>query len=295
MRHRKTSGTTRGIAAAVTALAIAWLTGCTGPVEPPASDSPSPATASAAELPPLAARFDYQLGGAYTPDDSVQVVARDVTQEPVPGRYNICYVNAFQTQPGTHEEWESEHPQLLLRHDGDVVVDPDWPDEVLLDTSTAANRSLLAEIAWHDIDSCARAGFDAVEPDNLDSWTRSHGVLDEADNIAFAALLAERAHSRGMAIAQKNAGEIGSRGRDDAHLDFAIVEECQVYDECDEYTEVYGRHVIEIEYTDNGEEAFAAACAARGDEISVLLRDRDVVPASADGYVTEWCATAGLP
>lgn len=246
------------------------------------------------ELPPPGGRFDYQLGGAYPPAPGVAIVARDVTAEPAPDRYNVCYVNAFQTQPGSLDSWTAEHPELLLRDDdGGLVVDPDWPDEVLLDTSTAANRSALAEIVGRHLDRCARAGFDAVEPDNLDSWTRSGGLLDDGDNLAFAALLADAAHDLGLAIAQKNGGETGAAGRDTAHFDFAIVEECQVFAECDGYTEVYGAAVIEIEYTDNGRAAFAAACAARGTRISVLLRDRDVVPAEADGYVSEWCSPAG--
>ncbi len=240
-------------------------------------------------LPPEGGRVDYQLGGPYPPSDEVEVVIRDVTAEPAPDRYGICYVNAFQTQPGTLEGWQREHEDLLLRDDGELVTDPDWPDEALLDTSTEANRAALAEVVGAELERCAEAGFAAVEPDNLDSWTRSHGLLDDADNLAFAALLAERAHELGLAIAQKNAPELGTAGRDTAHLDFAIAEECEVHDECAAYTDVYGQHVIEIEYTDNGSAAFAAACAERGDEIAVLLRDRDALPAGADGYVAEWC------
>ncbi|WP_199521748.1 endo alpha-1,4 polygalactosaminidase [Jiangella anatolica] len=235
-------------------------------------------------LPPAGGRVDYQLGGAYPPADGVDVVIRDVTAEPAPDAYGVCYVNAFQTQPGTLRQWQDEHGELLLRDDGELVADPDWPDEVLLDTSTQANRATLADVVGADLERCADAGYDAVEPDNLDSWTRSRGLIDDADNLAFARLLAGRAHDLGLAIAQKNAPELR-----DAGLDFAIAEECEVHDECDVYTEAYGRHVIEIEYTDNGTEAFQRACAARGDEISVLLRDRDVVPAGADGHVLEWC------
>ncbi|RIQ17816.1 endo alpha-1,4 polygalactosaminidase [Jiangella rhizosphaerae] len=244
-------------------------------------------------LPPAGGRVDYQLGGAYPPAGEAEIVIRDVSAQPAPGRYGICYVNAFQTQPGTLEWWLAEHDELLLRHDGELVADLDWPDEVLLDTSTEANRAALAELAGRDLARCAEAGFDAVEPDNLDSWTRSHGLLDEAGNVAFAALLAGAAHDLGLAIAQKNTPELGDAGRDAADLDFAIAEECEAHDECDAYTDVYGDRVIEIEYTDNGRAAFDAACAARGDRISVLLRDRDVVPAGAAGHVSEWCAAVG--
>ncbi|WP_414685574.1 endo alpha-1,4 polygalactosaminidase [Microbacterium sp. LMI1x-1-1.1] len=36
-----------------------------------------------------------------------------------------------------------------------------------------------------------------------------------------------------------------------AGFDFAVVEECAAYEECSAYTEVYGDHVLAIEYTDN--------------------------------------------
>jgi hypothetical protein len=47
--------------------------------------------------------------------------------------------------------------------------------------------------------------------------------------------------------------------------------------------------VIEVEYTDNGVDAFAQACAARGRQISVVLRDRDLVPAGNEEYVYRHC------
>ena len=44
---------------------------------------------------------DYQLGEAYRPAEDVTVVVRDATATPEPGVYSVCYVNAFQTQPGS--------------------------------------------------------------------------------------------------------------------------------------------------------------------------------------------------
>ena len=128
-----------------------------------------------------------------------------------------------------------------------------------------------------------------MEPDNLDSWTRSKGLLTRQDNVAFATLLAGRAHQDGLLIAQKNTSELGTAGRDDVGFDFAVAEECQVYDECDAYTDVYGDRVAEIEYTDNPRSAYEQACRARGARISVILRDRDVVPRGRSGYAYEAC------
>ena len=93
-------------------------------------------------LPPVNAAADYQLGGAYVPARGVRIVTRDVTERPAPGTYGICYVNAFQTQPGTASWWLRTYPRLVLRTaTGAIVRDPGWPDEMLLDTSAIARSS----------------------------------------------------------------------------------------------------------------------------------------------------------
>lgn len=250
---------------------------------------PAASTAAGVTLPPVHGRFDYQIGGAYTPAASVDIVDRDWHDRPAAHRYSICYVNAFQTQPEENRWWKSNHPRLLLRDGaGHLVTDPGWPGEILLDTSTAAHRRALAGIVGGWMSTCARKGFQAVEPDNLDSYSRSRGLLTRVENLAYVTLLAGRAHAAGLAIAQKNAVELSARAHQ-AGLDYAIAEECQVYAECSAYRKVYGRHLIEIEYTDSGRHAFTTACARRGDSVSVVLRDRDVVPRGHAGYVEKWC------
>lgn len=239
---------------------------------------------------PAGGRFDYQIGGAYRPPAGVVIVDRDRHAHPVAGRYNICYVNAFQAQPAELAWWRRNHRNLLL-HDraGHEVVDRGW-NEVLLDVGTRAKRRAVAAIVGRWIDGCARRDFQAIEPDNLDSWTRSKRLLTARDAVAFAAMLSRRAHRDGLLIAQKNAAGLARR-RSTTGFDFAIAEECQVYRECSSYTRVYGRAVIEIEYADNGRRAFARACAVRGSRISIELVDRDVLPAGAPGHVRRFCSS----
>jgi Glycoside-hydrolase family GH114 len=233
--------------------------------------------------------FDYQLGGAYPPPAGTQIVTRDRTARPLADVYSICYVNAFQTQPGDLRWWRAHHRSLLLRRAGREVGDPGWPGEVLLDTSSARKRAGIARVIGRWIDGCARRGFQAVEPDNLDSWTRSHGRLTSVDNFALARRLIRRAHASGLAIGQKNAAEKTTSGRR-AGFDFAVAESCQVYDECDAYTDVYGAEVLEIEYADEGgERGFEAACRARGGTISINYRDHDLVTPRDPGYVDRAC------
>ncbi|MFF1380490.1 endo alpha-1,4 polygalactosaminidase [Streptomyces sp. NPDC058308] len=244
-------------------------------------------TGGGVRQPPVDAAFDYQLGGPYTPPSKVRAVSRDRTADPAPGRYNICYVNAFQAQPGkkTTRWWEREHPTLVLRDDeGDPVVDEDW-NEPLLDISTAKKRAALAEIVGKWIDGCAEAGFDAVEPDNLDSYERSDDLLTPDDAADFARLLARRAHDKGLAIAQKNTTDLLDR-RKHIGFDFAVTEECAHYKECPDFASAYDGKVFDIEYV---RKDFDAACRTWGKDLSITLRDRDVRPAGEDGYVYRHC------
>jgi len=264
------------------ALVIAMLcvaAGCGGAGPEPADAGPV--------LPPGGAIADYQLGGAYEPAADVEIVTRDRTDEPAEGRYSICYVNAFQTQPDAGDWWVRHHPDLLLRDtSGRPVEDEGWPGEYLFDISTGQNRDALAQIVGGWFAQCAGDGFDAVEPDNLDSFTRSRGLLSEQDAVAFARLLVAKAHGTGLTIAQKNTVEIDGAA---LGFDFAVAEECAVHDECAEYVAMYGRRVIEIEYTDHGRQAYAAACREAAGQRSILLRDRDVVPSGHRDYVFEHC------
>lgn len=245
-----------------------------------------PSAAQAYSAPPANAQFDYQIGGAYTPLVEVGIVDRDRHDAAVAGRYNICYINAFQTQPEDAEWWRTNHPDLLLRGStGRLVVDSAW-NEILLDVSTAAKREALLAIEGPWIDGCATAGYQGLEPDNLDSYTRSRRLLRKEQTLSFASLLATRAHLDGLAVAQKNTSELGSSGKTQAGFDFAIAEECQVYEECGEYTALYGTEVFEIEYQ---ETPFNTSCSLRGATISVIRRDVKVVPRGQAGYVYRWC------
>lgn len=275
------AGFTRSALAVCTVLTATALTVTVGAyLHAGAVPVPVVSAASATVLPPANAKFDYQIGAAYTPPSGVRVVSRD-RQDPIAANlYNICYVNAFQVQPDEVDWWQSQHDDLLLRDSGgDYVVDGGW-NEILLDISTSAKRAAIAGIVRSWFDGCARAGYQAIEPDNIDSYERSKDLLTIDDAIAYLELLAPHAHDVGLAIGQKNTTDLGTRGRN-AGLDFAIAEECGRYNECDYFTGVYGNNVIVIEYTDS---AFTKACSAVGDEVSVVRRDLGVTAPGSGTY-----------
>ncbi|WP_026119233.1 endo alpha-1,4 polygalactosaminidase [Nocardiopsis ganjiahuensis] len=238
--------------------------------------------------------FDYQLGASYPPPEGVTTVVRDSSAEPEPGTYSVCYVNGFQTQPGELERWLDEAPGLLLRDEaGELVEDPGWPGEMLLDTSTREGRERIAEVLTATLDRCADAGFDAVEFDNLDSHLRSGGLLSIDDNLDLAEELVASAHDRGLAAAQKNAAEEAERGRDGAGFDFAVTESCAAWAECDLYTEAYGAgNVLAVEYPEDLEGAgltFDEVCADASVPDGVVLRDLELVAPDDPGYVYDTC------
>ena len=142
---------------------------------------------------------------------------------------------------------------------------------------TSARRSPGSSRRWTK--GCARDGFVAVEYDNLDSFTRSHGLLKRRDALKFARLLTKGAHRAGLAAGQKNlAGYDGHR----VGFDFAVSEECGHYDECDAYVDDFGDQVLMIEYVADD---FEATCEAYGATHAVVLRDRDLSP----GGRAPWC------
>ncbi len=222
-------------------------------------------------LPPARARFDYQLGCAYPPPSGVSVVMRDPSAPPAPGLYNICYINAFQTQ--SDADWSGARDELILRDEsGRRMKDSEW-NEYFLDISSAQKREALAGIIGLSIQDCSALGFDAVEFDNLDSFTRSHGLLTLEHAIAYARLLVERAQREHLAIAQKNAAEHSATFK---HIgfDFAISEECWQYaGDCDRYTAAYGDRVFDIEYQ---AAAFETGCLSERWPVPIL-RDPNLV------------------
>ncbi|MFW6775555.1 endo alpha-1,4 polygalactosaminidase [Nocardioides sp. CPCC 205120] len=269
------------LAAPVACLVLVLVLGGCGTGDPGAADdgdaTGDPGAADGVTLPPAGARWDYQIGGPRDVPADVAVVERDRAAEPLAGVYNLCYVNAFQAQPGEEDTWAGG--DLLLVDDaGEPVVDEDW-DEALLDTSTPERRAALVEVVRPWIEGCAADGFDAVELDNLDSFLRSDGLLTLEDAAAYAALLVDVAHGAGLAAAQKNLGEYDGTA---VGFDLAVVEECGAYDECGAYAASYGDRVLVVEYTDEG---LATACAGWGDELSVVRRDLDLAP---DGE-RAWC------
>ncbi|HQZ33871.1 MAG TPA: endo alpha-1,4 polygalactosaminidase [Ilumatobacteraceae bacterium] len=257
------------------------------------ANAPPPTTLTPWVLPPRGGYFDYQLGGDYPPAVEIAVVARDwFAGEPSVGLYNICYVNAFQTQPPDG----SDRPDQRSGWPAAVVSsfeDPEWPGEFIIDLGTDEQRSLAAAFVDTMVDTCAEKGFDAVEFDNLDTYTRAADVpFGQAEALAFAAHIAAHAHSLGLAVGQKNTSELTrEQAIDQVSFDFAVVEECAEYNECMAYRSIYGFAVLALEYSVAG---MTKACTDFGVGVPVLRRDRNLVTPADPGYEFEtFCGFRG--
>ncbi|MEO8261683.1 MAG: endo alpha-1,4 polygalactosaminidase, partial [Pseudolysinimonas sp.] len=265
------------------------------------------------KLPPTNGKWDYQIGGPYTPLNNVQVVSRDRTVAPAPDsagapdRYNICYVNVGQTQPdegtpnanayGTTAWWLANHPNVILKgSNGQPIVDPNW-DEVVFDVRTAAQRAELASVIQPWFLQCKNDGYDAIEPDNIDLEVRSSGLETHAQVREYLKLLVTYAHSIGMAIGQKNAVTDDNENPEwqtdgptfvdgVSGFDFAIAEECGRYDECGTFTAMYPGRVYVVEYNTTG---WNKGCTGWGSTLSVIQRNVDVRPSGSSGYVYKEC------
>ncbi|QIK67092.1 endo alpha-1,4 polygalactosaminidase [Nocardioides sp. HDW12B] len=259
-------------------LLLPLAVGASGPAGAAGADPEAAARGAVRTLPPADLDWDYQLGGPAEPPARVGTVVRDRREAPAAGTYAICYVNGFQTQPDERRFWRARW-DLVLKKAGSPVVDSAW-GEWLLDIRTAAKRERLARIVAGWTAGCAADGYDAVELDNLDSFTRSRGLLSAADARAFARLLVSDAHAAGLAVAQKNWVELGARGPQ-LGFDFAIAEECGRWRECQGYVDTYGPRVLMVEYRDAD---FAWTCGRFGDH-PVVRRDL----ALSAGGVRAWC------
>lgn len=177
----------------------------------------------------------------------------------------------------------------------ELAQDPSWTGEYLIDLSTAEGRARAADWVAPMVQTCKDKGFDAVEFDNVDSWTRFEDIpsiqermpFGRPEAVAFAGLITEHAHGLGLAVGQKNTLQLIEGGDHEVvGFDFAITEECGEFDECGSYTAGYDDRVIDIEYTDEG---FDRACSGFGDQLSIVRRDVEVSTPDDVGYVLDRC------
>ncbi len=238
-------------------------------------------TATALDPLPTGTDVDYQLGGAVDRPDHVGIIARDRTEEPAQGRYNICYVNGFQTQPDAKKFWRAREG-LLLHRKGRLVVDGQW-GEWLLDVRTKAKRKRLARIVGAVDRGVRRRRLRrgrARQPRLLHPQPPPHRA--PAGTGLRPPARATCPPGRPARGPEEPAGFDGTR----IGFDFAVSEECARYDECGRYVEHFGDQVVMIEYRDGD---FREACRDFGATHAIVRRDLDLTPVVRAGLLLTCC------
>jgi hypothetical protein len=160
----------------------------------------------------------------------------------------VCYMDA-----GTYEPERPDSGDFPASLKGANV--DGWPGELWLDVrQSGPNYAKLQSIMQARFEVCHQKGFDAVEPDNLDSYENDPGFnTTAADQLAYNEWLATTAHGLGMAIFQKN--DLDQVQTLQPYFDGILDEECNKYSECDAlapYTAA-GKPAWDAEYTEDGE------------------------------------------
>lgn len=196
---------------------------------------------------PVTAAWQFQLQGRIKTGvrapvyevDGFNVSARTIRKLHRQGRKVICYIDVG--------SWESYRPDakrfprsvIGKRYEG-------YPDERWLDIRRFRKFTgpLKSRIAM-----CARKGFDALEPDNINGWENPTGFpITRKHQLRFNRWIARQAHRKGLAVGLKNDG---AQARQLVrNFDFAVVEQCFQYHECAPFRRFirHGKAVFEVEY-----------------------------------------------
>jgi hypothetical protein len=169
----------------------------------------------------------------------------------------ICYLDA-----GDAETYRPDYQRFVdfdARCGGCLIGNPFsqvFPDEFFLNINDdKGQRDFILRVNRARVAKCAKAGFDGVEWDIIDTYEDPHSGFDinYRSQLKFDTSLANLAHEYGMSVAMKNDP---SQVKDLLpYFDYAIVEECFQYHFCSghpapgETAFVHaGKAVFEVEY-----------------------------------------------
>ncbi|MEU5717788.1 endo alpha-1,4 polygalactosaminidase [Streptomyces sp. NPDC020403] len=243
-----TAGTrTWGPAPLAVLVLLAVLAGCApgaGPEDPPAA-SGAPQTVRRWQPEPgvdwqwqLSGRVDTTVDAPVYDIDGFDQDAATVAALHRKGRKVICYLST-----GAWEDFRPDAEEFPASVRG---RSNGWEGEWWLDIR---RTDVLEPLMEKRIAMCAKKGFDAVEPDNMDGYLNSTGFpLTARDQLRYNRLIAALAHRHGMAVGLKNDLPQIPELVDD--FDFAVNEQCAQYDECDTLTPFIeaGKAVFHAEY-----------------------------------------------
>ncbi|MEO6713455.1 MAG: endo alpha-1,4 polygalactosaminidase [Mycobacteriales bacterium] len=140
------------------------------------------------------------------------------------GRVVICYLDSG--------AWEAYRPDARLFPRSVIGRGTGWSEERWLDIRPQSWRR-FAPLIWARLDLARAIGCDGVEPDQNNPVGNQPGIpITLADERAWYLEVARQAHARSLSVGMKNGVEImdATMARS---FDWALVEECFKYDECE--------------------------------------------------------------
>jgi hypothetical protein len=180
--------------------------------------------------------------------DAFSNSAAEVARLHALGQHVICYVDV-----GSWERWRPDagrFPRAVLGKSNG------WPGERWLDVR---RLSVLEPIMSARLALCARKGFDAVEPDNMDGFENPTGFhISPRQQLAYDDWVARTVHGLGMAVFEKNDPEQSAAL--EPHFDGVLDEQCNQYHECAAFRPYLraGKPVLNAEYRRSLYPAFCA-------------------------------------
>jgi hypothetical protein len=214
--------------------------------------SPPTSIATANWVPASADTFQWDL--ADTPADlSAKASVYDidmfnsdasvVSQLHALGRRAVCYIDM-----GAWEQYRPDASQFPASVIG--KKDPAWNESYL----DIRRLDILGPLMSKRLDECKAKGFDAVEPDQIETYAAGAAVtgfsLSYSDQIAYNVWIADQAHQRGLGVALKNDADQAADlvGK----FDWALLEDCYQQGWCQKMAPflAVGKRVIDVEYTD---------------------------------------------
>lgn len=213
----------------------------------PPSSGQAPMKSAAWYHPAVNVDWQIQLQGTLNTGYNVKLYDIDLFDTPqatindlhAAGHKVICYFSA-----GTFENWRSDAGRFTAADKGNNVSG--WPGERWIDTRSSNVRSIMAS----RMDLAVQKNCDGVDPDNVDGYDNASGLpLTYNTQLDYNTWLAAQAHQRGLAVSLKN--DLGQVADLVGHVDFAVNESCDVYNECDKLKPFVaaGKPVLEISYT----------------------------------------------
>jgi hypothetical protein len=170
------------------------------------------------------------------------------------GQHIVCYVDV-----GSWERWRPDAGRFPTSVRGRTNG---WPGERWLDVR---RLSVLEPIMRRRFAMCARNGFDAVEPDNIDGFENPTGfAITGRDQLAYDRWVARSVHALGIAVLEKNDPE-QARSLEPS-FDGVLDEQCNQYHECASFAPYLraGKPVLDAEYKRSLYPGFCAADARLG-------------------------------